>query len=181
MTRLDRKSDAQSNAEALARRSVTFADEHAKSWNVRFDRRTEPPNLRALVIDLRRAYQDEVPRTLHKHDVDGGGTPAYSPSFEAYLYGSPFQTDDDGTYQTPFRRCLAAMAQSTEMATRDMAQVVFRIAVGGQDPEDAVWIVGADVGMPLWARKAIAERALRVFWRRCSDVRLDLGRTVTAA
>ena len=179
MTRLDRKSDAQANAEALARRSATYADEHAASWNVRFDRRTEPPNLRSLVVDLRRAYQDEVPRTLHKHDVDGGGTPAYSGSFAAYLYGSPFQTDDDGTYQTPFRRCLASMHREGDGPTSQMARIVAGITVGGMNPEEAV---EAEFGLTeTWVCKAIAERALRVFWRRCSDVRLDLGRTVTAA
>ena len=54
------------------------------------------------------------------------------------------------------------------------------ITVGGQDPEEAVEAVML-VTMPQWCHKAIAERALRVFWRRCSDVRLDLGVRRTAA
>ena len=167
-------------AEALARRGTTYADEHARSWEVRFDRRTEPGSLRELVIDLRRAYRDEVPARLHKHDVDGGGTPAYSGEFAAYLYARPDAVDrEDDTYRTPFRRCLSAMLTSREAATRQMAGIVAHVTVGGEAPEDAV---ARQVGIAeAWCARAVAERALRVFWRRCSDVRLDLGRTETAA
>lgn len=174
MSRL-RKSEAQANAEALARRSTTYADEHARTWQVRFDRATPPPGLRALVIDLRRAYQDEVPETLHVHAVDEGGTPAYTGAFAAFLYASPAVTDEDGWYRTPFRRCLAAMTQGGEPAARTMGAIVAHVTVGGEDPEDAVAREFAD--LEPWAARAVAQRALTVFWKRCADVRLDLGRS----
>lgn len=179
MTRLDRLSDSQANAEALARRTSTYADEHAASWQVRFDRGTPPPSLRALVIDLRRAQRDEIPDRLHKRDVDGGGTPAYSGQFAHLLYGSPFSTDDDNSYDTPFRACLTHMLHSKEGATVQMARIVAHVTLGGEDPEAAVV---REIGIvEPWIARAAAERALTVFWKRCSNVRLDLARSTTAA
>lgn len=157
---------SKANAEALARRTAPYADENARSKAQRDYRVTPPAGLRALVADLRRAYRDEVPGTLHRHDVDGGGTPAYSGEFAAYLYGSPWATDkDDDAYRTPFRACLAGMHRNNP----GMARIVASITVGGEDPVAAV---GLDVDA--WMSRAIAERALVVFWSRLTDVRRDL-------
>ena len=157
------------NAEALARRAAPYADENARSRQAR-DYRVDPPaGLRALVVELRRAYRDEVPGTLHKHDVDGGGTPAYSGEFAAYLYGSPWATDhDDDTYRTPFRACLAGMHR----ANPSMAAIVAHVTIGGEDPVAAV---ERETGtLERWIARAAAERALVVFWSRMTDVRRDL-------
>jgi hypothetical protein len=163
---IPRKSEAQANAEALARRSAAYADENARSRERRDYRVTPPGSLRALVTELRKAYRDEVPGALHKHDVDGGGTPAYTGEFAAYLYGSPWATDKgDDTYTTPFRAALATMHRNNP----SMAAIVGRITVGGSDPVDAV---GHELDS--WMSRAIAERALLVFWQRLSDIRLDL-------
>lgn len=174
MTRRAWKSDAQANAEALARRSSAYADDHARSIEARSDRGTPPAGLRALVVELRRAYRDEVPGTMHKHDVDGGGTPAYSGEFAAYLYGSPWATDkDDDAYRTPFRAALASMHRNNP----GMAAIVGHVTIGGEDPVAAV---RRSHDLDSWMCRAIAERALLVFWQRCSDIRLDLRATAAA-
>jgi hypothetical protein len=106
--------------------------------------------------------------------VDGGGTPAYSGEFAAYLYGSPFSTDDEGNYDTPFRAALAAMHRSNPT----MAAIVAHVTIGGEDPVAAVRRE-RDLE-DAWMCRAIAERALLVFWQRHSARRLDT-RTTTAA
>ena len=179
--------DIRENAEALARRSSTYANDNARTWQLRFDRGQEPPNERSLVIDLRRAYGAEVPTKMHEgpDHVDAGGTPAYSAAFAAYLYGSPMATDRKdagGTVEirlTPVRAALRGMALANEEATRQKGAIVYGVVVGGMTPDAAARAVLGDI--PKWALEACAEQALRMFWRRCSDVRLDLARTETAA
>ena len=170
-----RISEAQANAEALARRSATYADEHAASWKVRFDRGGTPPDLRALVNMVRTAYADEVPTRLHVHQTDAGGDPAWSPEFTRYLTDSDYATDDD-VYRTAFRRCLAAMSRSDGPMARD-ARIVARIAIGGAGPSEAAI---AERSHPYDAKGA-AISALQSFWKRYSDFRYDLRRTETAA
>lgn len=156
MTRLDRKSDAQANAEALARRSTTYADEHAASWLVRFDRPThEPTSLRGYVRELRDAYEAEVPK-VHQHAIDGGGTPAYTPRFEAWLDGQ-----DDG----PFRSCLRGMWRAKDIRTQHRARIVYRAIVGGWSAGEAAM----SEGVPDWCADTVAFDALRVTWRRYSS------------
>jgi hypothetical protein len=152
-----------------------YAAEHARSVERR-DYRIDPPaDLRSLVVALRKAYRDEVPGAIHKHDVDGGGTPAYSGEFAAYLYGSPWATDkDDDAYRTPFRAALAGMHHNNP----GMAAIVAHVTIGGEDPVDAVRRAH---DLDSWMCRAIAERALLVFWRRCSDIRIDTRRNDTAA
>ena len=162
------KSEAQSNAEALARRSATFADEHAASWAVRFDRPThEPKSLRGYVHELRDAYEGEVPSRIHQHDVDGGGTPAFTKAFEAWLYGSPFATGVDGAYQSPLRATLAGMHRSEDARTQARARIAYRVVCGMGAEEAAI----ADGVQPHWA-KVVATDALRVTWRRIASAPL---------
>jgi hypothetical protein len=157
------------NADALARRSAVYADEHARSVQRRDYRVAPPADLRSLVIELRKAYRDEVPSAIHKHDVDGGGTPAYSGEFAAYLYGSPWATDkDDDAYRTPFRACLAGMHRNNP----SMAAIVAHVTIGGEDPVAAVEREAGE--LERWICRAAAERALTVFWSRMTDVRRDL-------
>jgi hypothetical protein len=157
------------NAEALARRAAPYADENARSRQARDYRADPPAGLLALVSELRRAYRDEVPGTLHKHDVDGGGTPAYSGEFAAYLYGSPWATDkDDDTYRTPFRACMIGMHRYN--AT--MATIVARVTIGGMDPIDAARQEAGE--LEKWMASAIATKALNTFWMRLDYVRRDL-------
>ena len=173
---LTRKSDAQANAEALARRSSTYADQHAASWQVRFNRPShERRSLRDLVRDLRRAYADEVPSRMHVHDVDGGGTPALSPEFKAYLMGPDDATDkrDDGTTEIlwwPFRTALQKMLAETDAGMVQRARLTEAVVVTGLGPIDAA----IALGVPDWAARDVAEKSLEIFWKRLSDVKLYL-------
>ena len=164
MTRLDRRSEAQANAEALARRSATYADEHAASWQVRFDRPThEPRSLRGYVNELRDAYEAECPTRLHRHDVDGGGTPAFTAAFALWLWGSPHAIDQEtGAYITPFRACLAGMQRSPDEASRKRSAIVGRTIIGGVSAVEAA----IAEGVPDWCAKVVARDALAVTWRR---------------
>ena len=157
-----------SEAQSMAEFGRPYADEHARTWQVTRDRGAPPAGLRALVVVLRRAYRDEVPTTIHKHALDGGGGPAYSGEFAAYLYGSPFATDKgDDIYRTPFRAALEAMHRNNP----SMAAIVGHVTIGGEDPVTAVQ---REHELDSWMCRAIAERALLVFWQRFAAVRLDL-------
>lgn len=84
---LTRISEAQANAEALARRSTTYADEHAASWRLRFGRPSHEMSTRQLVAELLDAYAAEVPTRLHEgpDHIDEGGVPAMTGAFLGYL------------------------------------------------------------------------------------------------
>jgi hypothetical protein len=161
---IDRKSDSQANAEALARRSATYADENARSWQVQFDRPThEPKSTSGYIHELRDAYEAECPTRLHRHDVDAGGTPAFTAAFEAWLWGSPFRIEPDtGTYNTPLRACLAGMSRARDERTQSRARIAYAVIVGGQSPSEA----GMREGVPAHWAEVVASDALRVTWRR---------------
>lgn len=152
------------NAVALARRSATYSDEHAASWQVRFDRPThEPKSMRGYLHELRDAYESECPSRLHRHDVDAGGTPAFTAAFEAWLWGSPFTIDkDSGAYTSPFRACLAGMSRSGDERTRRRAAIAGRSVIGGITPHEAA----TAEGVPAWCAETVAFDALQVTWRR---------------
>lgn len=159
------KSDSQANAEALARRTSTYADEHAASWQVRFDRRgNEPTGLGGYVKELRAAYAAEVPDRMHRHDVDGGGTPGFSAEMTALLYGNPFSTDDEDFYRYPFRACLQGMTRQTGEEMTHRARIAAHVAIGGVSAVEAA----IAEGVPAWCAKIVATDALRVTWRRLS-------------
>jgi hypothetical protein len=173
---------SESQSRALYERDAPFTEAHRNSWTARFDRGTPPSDLRELVRDLRRAYTDEVPTRIHSRDTDAGGDPAWSPEFTRYLTGSDSATDarDPGStevYLTPFRACMASMERSTDQATRKRAAIVSHVVIGNYGPVEAAILEG----LPDWDAKRSAEYALTVFWRRLSDVRLDLRKTETAA
>ena len=163
---LTRRSEAQANAEALCSRSTSYADEHAASWQVRFDRPThEPKSLRGYVAALRDAYQAEVPSRIHRHDVDDGGTPAFTAAFEQVLWGNPFALDkESGSYSTPFRACVVGMHRSADDRSRKRAAIVARV-VGGASPVESAMAEG----VPDWCATLVAEDALRVTWRRMTS------------
>jgi hypothetical protein len=166
---LTRRSEAQANAEALSRRGATFADDHAASWRVRFDRPThEPRSLSGYVKELRAAYQDECPSRIHQHDLDGGGTPAFTRAFEAFLWGSPFGMDaESGQFLSPLRATLHGMSRSADAKSRRRAAIVGRIVLG-MSVTDAVT---AERGHELDAHE-VALAALRVVWRNVNSTPL---------
>jgi hypothetical protein len=153
VTRLDTLSESQANALALDKRSRTYADEHAKSWEVRFDRPShEPTSLRGYVRELRDAYEAEVPR-VHSHDIDAGGTPALTPRFEAWL-----DDQDSG----PFRTMLRGMERGKDERTQRRARIVYHAIVGGFSAGEAA----VAEGVPDWCADTVAYDALQVAWRR---------------
>jgi hypothetical protein len=166
---LTRTSESQANANA-ARRTATYADEHAASWSVRFDRPShEPKNLRGYVRELRDAYEAECPTRLHRHDVDAGGTPAFTKAFEAWLYGSPFAIDQEsGAYSAPLRACLEGMHRSTDARTQHRARIAYHAIVGGLSAIEAT----VAEGVPAWCAATVARDALEVTWRRLSSAPL---------
>lgn len=177
--RVDRKSIAQASAEAMDRRLGTFADENAASLRVRFDRPShEPKGLRGYVNELRDAYADECPTRMHRHDVDAGGTPAFTAAFEAWLWGSPFTVDEDsGAYSTPLRACLAGMQRSADERTRKRAAITGRTIIGGVSATEAA----ITEGVPEWCAEVVAENALRVTWRRLSSSPMPLPKREAVA
>ena len=116
-------SDAQANAEALARRGSPYGTASEGSIRVAWDfRNREPRDLREAVRLCRRAYADEIPVKLHDGPdaIGEGGTPRFSSRAEGYLFGSPGADDAGrnaetgerdlvGYFHSPFRAALERM------------------------------------------------------------------------
>ena len=90
-------SEAQSNAEALARRGRTYAPDFEATTAIAWDwRQRVGPNtpLRELVRLAQRACAEEIPTKLHSGtELAPDGTPAMTPKFEAYVMGGDSWTD----------------------------------------------------------------------------------------
>jgi len=176
-------SDAQANADALARRAAPYASESASSFRVAWDFRSrEPADLRECVRMIRRAYSDEVPSRIHEgYDSIGiDGTPKWTTKAEGYIFGSPSGDDSRrnpetgerdvvGYFHSPFRATLDNMAHGDE-SSRRLGRIVAHVAIGSQGPVDAAISEGAH---PLDA-KDTAERALRACLRNLSAIRLHI-------
>ena len=181
MTRLDRRSDSQANAEALQRRERTYSAASDASFRVAWDwHRREPKDLREAVRMVRKAYADEVPTKLHEHQIGEGGTPQMTAAAVRYL-DSPGATDagrpTEGVdaplvshYLTPFKAALDRLSHGAP-AERRRAAIVSHITIGSQSPVDAAL---AERAHPLDA-KLVAEDALRSFLRTLSDLRVDIA------
>lgn len=185
-------SDAQANAEALARRSSPWYDDNRASVTVAWDyRRREPTDLRDAVRQARRAYADEIPTKLHEGPdaIGEGGTPRFTGRAEGYLFGPAEASDakrDPETgewdrvsyYHAPFRATLERMSRGAE-GERRYAAIVAHITIGQQGPVAAALAVKAH---PLDA-KLVAWDALRSFLRQLSDMKVDtrLQEGITAA
>lgn len=183
-------SDAQANAEALARRGAPYSAESAASFHLAWDfRRREPRDLRDAVRQVRLAYSDEVPAKLHEgaDSIGPDGTPRWTAKAEGYVFGSPSGDDAQrnpetgerdilGYFHSPFRACLFNMAHG-DAVTQRLGRIVEHVAIGGQGPADAAIAEGAH---PHDA-KDTAEKALRACLRNLSAIRLHIRRTLEAA
>ncbi len=173
-------SEAQANAEALARRSSPYTAASDASFRLAWDvHHREPERLRDAVKAVRRAYADEVPDKLHDSAIGDDGAPRMNARAVGYIFGSS-ESDDAGRdpesgerdmmgyYFSPFRACLSVMERGTE-SHKVYAAIVQSITIGGQGPKEAA--------LP-YAHEAIAEgvsfMALRFFLRRLTDVRLHV-------
>lgn len=170
-----RISEAQAQAEALARRAAPFAAESRTSAGMAYDfRRRQPRDLREAERAVRRAYVEEVPTRLHEAGLADDGTPAMTARAESYIFGEDTWTDAGkgehpimAYYVTPLRAALSSMenGQATERAD---AEIASRVAAGMTGVEAAI-LSGAPVH---WAGR-IAYGALLSLLGRLSDVRVD--------
>lgn len=182
------------NAAVLAARSRTYADEHARSWALRFDQRPGHMTTRALVIELSRALADQTPDRLHEgpSHIDGGGTPAMTGAFMAYLDGSPMQTverqqrEDSqgrelrpvfvGTYRKPLHAAIETMKRSRGKHAW-WARIAERIILGSEAPTVAAMAEGSHQ----YEAGRTANEALSELYRRLTPEKLDLHSTGEAA
>lgn len=171
-------SDAQANAEALARRDAPDIERNRTSAGMAYDfrRRQTPRDLRHAVSLVRRAYRDEVPTKLHEHGLADDGTPAMTPQTEAYIFGSPTWTDAGkgetpivSYFLTPFRATLDQMERHPAESTRRRAAIVRHVTIGSQEPDQAA----LTEGVPSWCSRLVAWDALTTFLRCLSDVKVD--------
>lgn len=171
------KSEAQANADALARRGSPYTAASEVSFRVRWDwSRREPADLREAVRMVQRAYSDEVPPKLHEgpDSIGPDGTPKMTPQAEGYIFGSPGANDDPDAgmsyYRSPFRAALAGMSKGQE-TERLIGAIVSHVAIGGQTPYKAAVAAGVQPS-PSCVASWVAEYALRAFLRGLSDVRV---------
>lgn len=173
-------SDAQANAEALARRGTPFTAAHEASVTVAWDHhRREPETLRDAIRAVRRAYAAEVPDKLHDSAIGEDGTPRMNARAVGYIFGSSSaddagrdpetgQRDLVGYYYSPFRANLDTMHRGTE-TQRLYARIVSSITIGGQDAKAAALYHGVQ---PECIAKGVALMALRAFLRGMTDIRV---------
>jgi hypothetical protein len=174
-------SDAQANAEALARRETPHLEASKASIAVAWDfRERQPSNLREAVHFVRVAYADEVPAKLHDGPdaIGEGGTPRMSARAEGYLFGRADASDgrrDPVTgelelvsfYHAPFRATLDRLSRGNA-TDRRIARIVAHITIGQRAPIDAATEEGAHRLDAL----LVAETALRAFLRQLTDVKI---------
>lgn len=190
MSRRIRKSEAQANAEALARRGMPYATTNAESLRFAWDyRQRQPRDLREAVRAVRRAYQDEVPVRLHEgpDDIGEDGTPKWAPRAEGYVFG-PSTADDGGRdaetgerdpvawYRTPFRATMDRMGHAQDEARRHHAAIVAHVTIGGQEARDAA----ITEGVPTWCAGLVAETAIRSFLANLSDLKVTVPKEEAA-
>lgn len=178
-------SDAQANAEALARRGTPYTVESQVSFTYAWDpNRRIPQDLREAVRMVRRAYADEVPVKLHDGPdaIGPDGTPRMTPRATGYIFGSALADDRADAdqlvayYHAPFRACVARMMSSDE-SQRKRAAIVSHVTIGSQGPKEAA----IAEGVPSWCAKLVAEDALRSFLRSLTDLKLTLPKETEAA
>lgn len=136
MTRLTRKSEAQANAEALARRSSVYADESAASVRVTSDRvRYRPQGKRALLRWAQRQAQMDGPLRLHGRGIADDGAPRMTGEAIRYLgmasddeptdwVSVACQRDEDGDYIAPVRCAIARIGVRRPRSARILRGIV---------------------------------------------------------
>jgi hypothetical protein len=184
-----RNSEAQANAEALARRSVPYAAEHRRSLvetsTPSITSRARGASLRTLERGVTRDFALEAPgkTTDGLHHLDAGGVPEFSAEFHAYLQSSPTGTDTgdpedaskdpdspvQGYFRWPSRAALWYMVNSGSQRVARLGMIVERV-VRGESATDAAIAFGAH---PDDARDT-ARRALETFVSRRASLKLRL-------
>lgn len=175
-------SDAQANAEALARRGAPYAAAHAASVREVWGGRRRPLSLRELAYEVRASYAEGIPEQLHDPEVgdhDQTGAPRYSAGFAQRLYGSARAVDRHDPDFVPgepgVRYHLRAFDAALEAWRTDelepLRRVVWRVACG-EEPIEAV----ERERIPPWAARTVAYDVLRRFLASVSAIRIDLAK-----
>jgi hypothetical protein len=148
--RIDRRSEAQLNADAIARRNAAYLGEHYASKRPR-------PRPRGLMELLAWFESDSVQEVWRRHG--GGsrlGTLAWSDGFRRILE-APRSQDPEGFYLLP----LAAALASIERRDSYMAAYLRAIALAGFE----VSPVGMRAGLPESVAMVYAREALECLYR----------------
>lgn len=187
-------SEAQANALALERRGRTYADENAKSWEIRFGQRDRPMSTKALVTQLAILLAEEVPTKLHEgpDKIDEGGVPAMTGAFEAYLESSAMsvtyrepKVDSQGRELRPvmvgtFRKPVQAAIEGMKRCggrTAWWGRIAERVVIGSEAPVSAARSEGSHE----FEAVRTANEALSELYRRVTPDKMDLARTRSAA
>lgn len=180
------KSDSQANAEALARRTSTYADEHAASWQIRFGEPTHQLSTRALLARLEENLAAETPVKLHEgpDHIDAGGVPAMTHAFQAHLDSRPNSTlgkpDHDAIITGTYRRPMAAAVESMLRCPGKVAwwgRIVERVLYGGEIPVEAAKAEGSHA----YEAARTANEALSEALRRWTPDKMNLAKREQAA
>jgi hypothetical protein len=173
------KSDSQANAEALARRTSTYADEHARSMEVRFGPPTHELSTKALLHRLLDNLADETPVKLHEgpDHIDAGGVPAMTGAFMGHLDSRPGSTvgkpQTDAILVGTYRRPQAAAIDSMLRCTGKVAwwgRIAQRVVYRSEPPVTAAIAEGSH---PYEAART-ANEALAEAYRRWTPDKMSL-------
>lgn len=145
-----------------------FQQQHEGSLRVAMQRATPPKGLGGLLSWYSRAWDGEVPMSLHRvEDVwrdyglhaEGGsklGTPAHKDPFRRYMENPPSETDEDGSFVRPLHAALDRMSRRWPLTAR----ALFAVAQSGYDWRGVAGRLGyADEFFCLYL-----ERALTMLW-----------------
>jgi hypothetical protein len=180
------KSDSQANAEALARRTRTYADEHATSWQVRFGTPAHELSTRALLARLEENLAAETPVKLHEgpDHIDEGGVPAMTNAFLSHLDSRPNSTvgkpDREAIITGTYRRPMAAAVESMTRCQGKVAwwgRIVVRVLYQGEQPVQAAIAEGSHQ----YEAARTANEALAEALRRWTPDKMNLAKRDRAA
>lgn len=183
-------SDSQANAEALARRSSPYTDEHRESA-YRRNVRILPSGLDGLLKWFIRPWQHEVPPEFHVDGVEteqpgmidrgdgtreadpGGGSALGSPKWnhetKQAIFGRPNRLDEDGSYAAPMHWTVTWM----ERNRHPLKAAVLRLIGRGGDWRSGVRVTcgtcTSAVTLPEEFAESIARDALRVAFNSYQD------------
>lgn len=167
--RIDRLSDSQANAEAVARRDRAYLSEHYASKRPR----SRPRGLVELLDWFEAEWHDQAPDRLHKRELwhdyilalegwrrQGGGSAIGSKAWSdgmRRLLEAPRSQDPDGFYLHP----LAAALRGLERRDAFMAMFLRAVALAGFE----VSPVGLRLGWPESVVMVYSVEALERLWR----------------
>jgi hypothetical protein len=181
-------SEAQGNAERLAHRSSTHADQHAASIEIKWRRASSDMTTRELVEYLVTEYADEVPSAIHEgpDHIDAGGVPAMRSNFLAYITSGdgavieslPRKDAEGVEYDRPI--LVGELRKPLQNAVGGMlrgkgkhawwGRIVGRILFGSEHPKLAAMAEGAHE----YQADEAAWAALSECRRRLTPMRMDL-------